>query len=170
MERFQRLIPIEKWSIPMALALFAAISTVILVARIGIIKSALSDDPFLAYADVFPGQPGSAAVVRDFVCFQTGLPSPTDVSKECMYQPQTGPFSQLTVAVWDGLIVRLDFSVRENAMTMGDLLLWWGDSKYVSAGEFGLLTWPERRLTARGYFPNRRFTHLSPVSHIAFTL
>jgi hypothetical protein len=166
MERFQRLIPIEKLVLPLAFALFAAIIPATLFGGLGIVTPETLDDPFLAYADVFPGQPGSAAIARDFVCNQVTLPSSADVSEVCIYYPLTGPFSQVNVMVWDGLIVGTNFSIRERTMTMGDLILWWGDAELSSAGEWGMLRWGEQCRIATGHFPNGRYTHFSPVSHV----
>src|SRR5262245_52197629 len=165
----QRLIPIEKLSFPLAFVLFLAISMATLLARIGIVTPETLDDPFHAYADIFPGQPRSAALVREFLCRETPHPSPADVVEECVYASPTGSFSQIRVVVWDSMIVRLDFSVRANMLRVGELLIWWGSDELECDDGAGILRWPERKQVATGYFPNGRLTYFSSVSQVSFT-
>src|SRR5262245_30880283 len=107
----QRLISVEKLAISLAFVLFTAISAATLLARVGIVQPATPDNPFLSYADVFPGQLRRAAVMRDFVCFDKVFPSPADVSEQCAFLPENGLFFQVNVTVWDGVITQLIFTL-----------------------------------------------------------
>ncbi len=166
----QRFIPIERLMFPLVFALLAAISAASLLARTEVLMPKPLDDPFLTYSDVFPGQTWSTALAQRFSCFESTLPSVADVSEECVYHPEGGPFSQVHVIIWDGVIMWLDFTARENVLTFGDLSLWWGKAEFDSYSEFVRLRWPDRRVIAVVQSQTTHITYFSPVRHISFTL
>jgi len=163
--RFRRVL----LTISMVFALFTTIVAVTFLAKIEVLRPEPLNDPLLAYADVFPGQSLSISRAHEFSCYPRSNPRPVDVFAECVLRPQSGLFSQVNVLIWNGLIIRLVFRVHEHTVTVGDLLLWWGNAEFTWVGENGIFRWPERRLRVRGYFPTGRLTYFSPVSQVSFT-
>ncbi len=126
--------------------------------------------PFLAYSDIFPGQLWSSVLANRFSCSQVTLPSWGDLYDECLYRPQTGPFSYVDIMIWDGIVTYVDFTVRENALTVGNLWLWWGDTDYISGDKMVVMRWPELDRIAIVSIPYGHYSYLSPVHQVSFTM
>ena len=127
-------------------------------------------NPFLSYQHVFPGHPWNNALTKQFSCLQVALPSPDGLYDECIYRQQTGPFSQVSVIVWNRTIIFLNFSVRKNSLVSGDLLLWWRQSELVSDHSHILLKFPDWGLSALATISGGRYAHFAPVRHVVFTM
>lgn len=171
---FWRIIPVERLRFRVLVALFTLMSMATLgttlLARMRFTAQQLPDNPFLAYADIFPGQPWSSALAREFSCFHRTIPSPADVSEECIYHPQRGTFSQMTVTIWDGVVTRLEFTVRDNSLAVGDLAVWWGRPEVsVLYREWITLHWPHSGVHATAWSRHGEFSYFLPLHHVIFT-
>jgi hypothetical protein len=130
--------------IPITMAV--AFTVLIIGARVLGASLPLPPDPFEAYADLFPGQPRSAAVASGFSCpasfFNPGaVPLPIET---CVFWPVTGPFSQIIVSVSQDEIRQLRFILRGTALKMPDLIAWWGAPLIEDVGEVRQYHWTVR--------------------------
>jgi hypothetical protein len=126
-------------------------------------------DPFLAYASLFPGQPWGSVLAHEFLCYQSVMPSPADLSEGCDYHPETGQISQVYVTTWDGFITRASFTIRDNGLRVGDLALLWGEPELVSFGSgVESFRWPDRGIVALMLPQNGQDTYFSPVVQVNF--
>src|SRR5258705_10501116 len=80
-------------------------------------------DPFAVFSGIFPGQQVNTRRLeaQGYSCWLDPLPTIADISEHCSQDLQTGPFSHITVTIWDGNIKQLTLKARENALTIGDL-------------------------------------------------
>ncbi len=78
-------------------------------------------DPFPAYADVFPGQPGSAVEAKAFSCKQDYDHINYPEYVYCMFTPISGVFSRVEAKISNGTIYQLTFTMRDNTIRVGDL-------------------------------------------------
>ena len=161
---------IQGWRFSLLLALLGVMSAAtfvtILFSRIGLIGRESIGDPFLAYASIVPGQHWGGTLEHEFSCSASTMPSPVIVGNECVNHLHTGPLSQVDVTIWDGFIIRANFTLRENVLRIGDLVLLWGKPD-IRLGQYAALTWDNRRAIAVAYLsPSRRFDYLLSVSHV----
>jgi hypothetical protein len=98
-------------------------------------------DPFAEFADVFPGQPKSAAAARGFSCPAGAYGAPDEY---CFLNPTMGVFSQVGVSVSGGIIRQIDFTMRGYNLRLGTLILLWGMPQLIERN----LVWPARGVTA----------------------
>lgn len=77
-------------------------------------------NPFTTFADIFPGQPGSAIEAHDFSCIDHDYYG-NSAEEHCFFQPETGTFSSVDVLIYQGAIIKTTFLLRENGLTVGDL-------------------------------------------------
>ena len=127
-------------------------------------------DPFAAFTDFFPGQSLDTRMLEaeGFSCYFDTLPSPSDITERCARVLQTGPFSQISVTIWDGIVKWLDLNVRENELTVGDLSLRWGIPEVHMSGSWVNLSWRNRCITGSGWSPSGRFTYFQALSWVSF--
>jgi hypothetical protein len=85
-------------------------------------------NPFVQYAAVMPGQPKTTLPDDRFRC--TGIP----YYLLCVERPTSGPFSRINAIVNGNTIENVHFTVREHALTVGDLILLWGRPDHVQYG------------------------------------
>jgi hypothetical protein len=128
-------------------------------------------NPFLPYSDILPGQHWNAGLKPLFSCYPSlSLPSPADVREECVYAPLGGPFSSLHVTVWDGIVNRLDFTIRDHGLSQGDLSLLWGKPESAGCGRTMIWKWQAERLSVFGVSDMRACTYFTPIFQVALTL
>jgi hypothetical protein len=128
-------------------------------------------DPFVAFADYFPGQLVDMRLfeAQGFSCSPVGVPVPVDIGERCVLDLQTGRFTQISVTIWDGIVKQLDFKVRDNSLTVGNLALLWGSPRFLMNGNRVNVNWPIRRITrGSGWSQNGRFTYFQALSQISF--
>jgi hypothetical protein len=125
-------------------------------------------DPFAAFADLFPGQPLDIRVLKaeKLSCYLDTLPALADVTERCTRALPTGPFSQINVTSWDGVVKSLDLRVRENGLSVGDLSLQWGYPEVHFYGNWVTLSWPKQHITGVGWSTTRHFTYFQALSFI----
>lgn len=159
-------------SLLIPLIMVAPFTILIISARVLGASRPLPPDPFSAYADVFPGQPRSAATAFGFSCPASYFNPDTArfPVETCVFWPATGPFSQIRVTIWDGIIRRLDFAVRENSLTLGDSLFLWGTPEVLRNGDWVHIRWPDHPIIALVWLHRGHFTYFQTLSTISFTL
>ena len=96
-------------------------------ANVGVRSLALTasvpSNPFVAYADIFPGQPASAIEARRFSCPSVYDDYQPPTGLYCTLTPVDDVFSNVTVVIFGGTIHQMTFIMRENRLTVGDLEL-----------------------------------------------
>jgi hypothetical protein len=122
--------------------------------------------PFSDYATIWPGQPRSAVVAMGISCNPYNS---TGRSDYCTHAPAASPFSLIGVTVLDGVVSRVDFAVREGALTVGELALLWGRPHIRLYRQSATLEWHDIGASATGWAENARFSYFMPVSSISFT-
>ena len=129
-------------------------------------------DPFAAFTDIFPGQqPDIRFLEADgFSCWLESQPSPADISYRCYLDLQTGAFSRISLTLWDETVRRLDFTVRANALAVGDLIELWGSSEIHMNGNLVLVNWSDYHIIASGSSPNGRFSYFQNLTVISFAM
>jgi hypothetical protein len=80
-------------------------------------------DPFSAYVDIFPGQHMSAVRARGFLCNSTYDYYHDPAVEDCTFTPAAGVISGVNVAVSEDVIRQITFTMRENSLKVGDLVL-----------------------------------------------
>ncbi|MEZ4671228.1 MAG: hypothetical protein R3E39_25265 [Anaerolineae bacterium] len=101
--------------------------TVFTVAGIGVSVAGHSSQPlvdaFNSYLDIFPGQPISAVVERGFCCRLVENYYTTPTEEHFALIPPTGIFSIIEVVASSQSVQKVKFTLNENALRLGDLLL-----------------------------------------------
>lgn len=84
-------------------------------------------NPLSSFADVFPGQPVSAAQVRGFTCLLSAYGGTATPNQYCNLQQMEGAFSLVSVIVDGNMIREISFRLRDNSLNVGDLITLWGE-------------------------------------------
>jgi hypothetical protein len=144
--------------------LFAALITLIAAALTQPIDRGL--DPFSPYQWVV------AAGAEELSCqdrptFENWENS-TITGQLCGLYPQTGPFNQIHVVRGEPSSP-VYFTVRDGALTIGDLALLWGRPEVITMDwERMSLRWSDRGVTATVISWRRRFSYYLPVERVVF--
>jgi hypothetical protein len=126
-------------------------------------------DPFAAYADVFPGQPISALEARGFVCTLWEDDYYHEASeRHCSLHLETGDFTDLVAFSSSKIISRISFMIRDNAISMGDLVGWLAISEFRLQGSL-LFIWRGNVGVARFIHPNKKFSILRRMWLVTLT-
>ena len=83
-----------------------------------------SSNPFLEYADFFPGQSASAVQNSPFSCHAV-YPYLSGIEKHCNFHPSSGTFSSIDLTVDYRVIVSITFILRDTSVRVGELRGWW---------------------------------------------
>jgi len=131
-------------------------------------------NPFSAYADLLPGQPRSALVLRRFSCSyerETNIESfQSPISQYCVLLPETGAFDHIGVMLSDNVIKRVAFSLGDNSLTVGDLAVWWGRPEIgVSYREWMTVYWPDIGISVKAWAEQGQFSYSLPLRFVTFT-
>lgn len=165
--------PVGGQQFSIVLALFVLMSMGIFVSTLPsrLTEQSPVSDLFLAYVNVFPGQPASATALEEhgFLCFMDTLPSPADASEYCSSTPQTGLFSRMNVTIWDGVVTRVEFTVNENLLSVGHLALLWGRPEDIQVvGNIATARWSIPGATVLAIFAyDQRFSYFAPVAQVS---
>ena len=100
-------------------------------------------NPFLEYADLFPGQSVSAVNARSFSCHSTN--NYYESEETCASTVASGVVASIDIVISEGLIGQTTFTLRDNTFKVGDLILLFGES--------ALQTYPHRAYFSwQGFF------------------
>jgi len=80
-------------------------------------------DLFSGYMDIFPGQSVSAVKARGFLCRSAYNFDRDPMEEVCAFTPAADIVSNIYVTASKDVIRQITFRMRENALTVGDLLL-----------------------------------------------
>jgi hypothetical protein len=152
----------------LTLGLLTAVTAVTTLARPSTQGS--SADPFAVYAAIFPGQRADSQSMHQsgFLCQIDTFPAPADVAERCVYAPMTGTLSAINVVLWDGIVERLDFTLRQGAFSIGDLTLLWGSPQLQTTGQWVSLNWPERHINGSSWSEGGHFSYFQSVRQLSF--
>jgi hypothetical protein len=137
-----------------------------IVISLALTRSEPREDPFAPYADLWPGAPKSALIEGEFSCSRTAI-----LGEYCVMAPRDGPYSQIDAVILNGLITQIGFNVRENRVTVGDLVLRWGRPKrqLTRTDQGGILSWPSHGVVAIVTLPSSGTPdYFLSVQHISF--
>lgn len=122
-------------------------------------------DPLSIYREVLPGQSESAVMAREFSCY--AQPPTADHNAWCTYGPTGSPFYLVYVTLKKGIITRIDFAARKNALMVGDLPRSWGRPEIQLYGKSAILKWPEVGVSANGWTESGQFSYFMPVVRLS---
>ena len=127
-------------------------------------------DRFAGFSDLFPGQQVDARQIEvaGFSCLLETAPVPADTSLRCSRDLGTGPFSHVSVVLWDGVVNQFEVTVREQSLRLGDLVLLWGDPEISVTNSLVMMRWPAAGIIAVGRSFDAPVTYLQTISNISF--
>ena len=91
--------------------------------------SAPPPNPFLEYADIFPGQPISAVEARTFSCWSNHNYYDS-LERACSSELTSGVFATVDMLTSDDTIREITFTLRENIFNVGNLVLLFGNPNF----------------------------------------
>jgi hypothetical protein len=142
------------------------LTTAVLVGWITLIwQNGQAANPFADYEDLFPGQPQSNAMAQTFSCLANAA---TESSKFCTYAPAGSPFSFISITLSDHDVKWLDFTVRDDTLTIGDLARLWGRPQ-IRLHHAANFDWPDLGISAAGWTEGSEFTYFIPISRVSLT-
>jgi hypothetical protein len=125
-------------------------------------------NPFASFADVFPGQPRSSLIARRFSCLTVGYDTARAAPDEtCVLLPASGLFAQVEVIVSRSLIREITFTLREDTLRVGDLMLFWGEPTVTIYSRSVYLYWRSRGVFAIVVGYSERFSLQLPVRRVS---
>ncbi len=124
--------------------------------------------PFASFADIFPGQPDDSIKTRGFYCIMT--PSDAHSSDEhCIVKLETGSISEIRILISQHLIRQIQFTLREDLLRLGDLMLLLGTpNNHQNAHTIGFV-WPGSGIYASADSETRVFSPLIHLRMVSFT-
>jgi hypothetical protein len=151
-------------------SLFVGVAAMTFLIRVSIPVQKL--DPFAAYADIFPGHLGDIRVLetKGYSCRDVLPPARGDVNQTCLSNGKTEQVSTITVAISDGTVTRLDFRLRDGALTLGDLVLEWGAPEIQMSAIGVRLLWRAKHISALGNTNGSGFTYFESALWLSFEL
>jgi hypothetical protein len=124
-------------------------------------------DPFAPYADILPGQSREGVSARGFNCqFVTG----PHFEEICTLTPEASVFAtiQPTIAVNTGRISRVVFWLREKTLTVGDLVILWGEPEIAIYSRTANFRWNNVHVVAIPETYDGDFSYWLPIAYVAF--
>ena len=79
-------------------------------------------NPFLDYANLFPGRPISALEGKGFSCWNSHTKDGS-FAPACSVTPPSGAFSAINLFISNGVIRQISFILRDDTLRAGDLIL-----------------------------------------------
>lgn len=124
-------------------------------------------DPFAPYVDILPGQSQDAVLQQGFNCQINIAPV---FHETCSLTPETGMFSEIQVwiAFDTGRVSRVVFEPREKALTLGDLVVLWGNPEIDIYGRIANLRWRNAHVVAIPQTDQGEFSYWLPIGYVAF--
>jgi hypothetical protein len=127
-------------------------------------------NPFAAFADVFPGQPRSAAFARGFSCASANAHETyQDIPEEtCIFRPESEPFFMVQMFLYGDTIRQVDFRMHENTIRVGDLIALWGHPEADAYSRSIFLYWRSQGIFALVPWESGQFSLFLPVRRVYF--
>ena len=128
-----------------------------------------SSNPFLAYADIFPGQPTSAIQARGFSCPSDLDYNDATVGTFCRTTPTDGVFSQIYVIISNGIIRNVNFIMRDKTLMVGDLEIVLGVPLIHKYPQTPFFIWISKNITVKATIVYAgRFSLFLPIWGVSF--
>jgi hypothetical protein len=153
--------------------------TTITTIVIGVIIAAHREmaDPFSVFSDLFGDDARQAALVRGFRCQDTELHSYSQiVSGYCAQRSADKTFSGTYLTLSGNVANEVSFSLRDNALALGDLVVLWGKPEIRLYCEVMVASWPARHIMVLVAPPPRSparraggINYFLPVIAVSFT-
>src|SRR4026207_857687 len=97
--------------------------TILILCTRGLARNTLPpSSPFASFADIFPGQSDDSIKARGFFCIM----SPDRSDEHCVLKLETGSISGVRVLIAQHMILQIQFTLREDLLKLGDLMLFLG--------------------------------------------
>lgn len=128
-------------------------------------------NPFLAYAEIFPGNPESALAGKGFTCLDKAKSyyyAYTEI--QCVVSPADGDFVMIEVAVYSGIIHEISFLMRDSSLMLGDVVRLFNVSDFKSNAHGIVFSWEGSTGTAWSCPDIKGITLFCPVQRITFML
>jgi hypothetical protein len=123
-------------------------------------------DVFSSHTGIL-GQGKSASLVQGFSCGVGAYPILPD--EYCTHDLATGPFSRVGLVIGNGVVSRIDFTVRANDIRIGDAILLWGRPNVHTRGRVVDLFWTGSGVSASAVSPNGQFSYFLTLWSVSFT-
>ncbi len=125
-------------------------------------------NPFLEYADVFPGQPMGAEALSVFSCATTNNYYVLgEVS--CVFVPVSRIFERVETVIADGIIYQTTFTLRDNIFKNGDLVDLFGKSSFRTFPRKAYFFWRELFVIVSTFATSKHDPLLNSVWSVSFT-
>lgn len=127
-------------------------------------------NPFASFADLLPRTPRSAIQAWGFVCPQSGEDDFEHyMGSTCILWPTEGLFAQVDVVISEGDIRQTVFTVSEDTLRVGDLMVLWGTPEIRRYSRSVYLLWRSHRTFAWASDYPGQMSPFLPVWKIYFT-
>ncbi len=155
-----------------SLGLLAIFSLLTLLSFFPIQFMTLADNlagAMVAYTDVLPGQPRSAAAAHGFVCSSQTVSGPAQ--NFCTLYPEKGPFFEiyLHISSIDQSIQQISFIMRGNSFRVGDLELLSGLNYRTSHSHVIYYSWRNYFLAVMTDMVDNHRTYFHLISNITIS-
>lgn len=124
-------------------------------------------NPFLEFADIFPGQPESAVYAYPFLC-RANYAYDYASEKHCNFRPSGGIFSVIDLIVEHSVIIQATFMIRDTSVRLGDLKSWWETNPVQAYPRVVFFFLPEWAILARTSDHGKHSPPFSPVWSVTF--
>ncbi|MEO8606290.1 MAG: hypothetical protein ABI690_00285 [Chloroflexota bacterium] len=165
---------IPRRRLPTNLLIVLILLTVFTVISLGVRTLALylapSTDPFAFFAEMLPGQSGSAIEGQPFSCYWED--DEYQIARQhCAMQVTTGAFAGVGIVISKaGIIQYATFMLRPNTLLLGDLMVLLGSPTFHRYGADMEFSWPDRGVTASAMVGRQKFSPFVPLWIVSFTL
>lgn len=122
-------------------------------------------NPFLTYTDMLTTSTEpiySATAVPGVNCSIVG----SGEREYCTISPSDGPFWHVMGIFTNGTIRWNGFAVRDNTLTLGDLMMLWDRPVTHLYQESALFEWPALGISATGWTESRQFDYHIPITRV----
>jgi hypothetical protein len=125
-------------------------------------------NPFLEYADFFPGKSESVLQNSPFSCDLIYSYRST-IEKRCNFNPSSGTFSSVGLTVDYNVIVSITFILRDTSVRVGELQAWWETKPVHAFLNVSFFFLPESVIIARTSSHSEDSSLFSPVWSVSIT-
>lgn len=127
-------------------------------------------NPFLQFADYFPGRPASVLRGSPFACHAI-YPYLSSIEKHCSFMPADGLFSSVDVTIDNNTIASITFILHEpSSVRVGQIELWWNTDAVRPYPNHVFFFLPEAVMIARTtHYNNGHSPLFSPVWSVSIS-
>ena len=124
-------------------------------------------DPYAVVSDFFDGDARQVALAHGFTCHNPDYPAtPSDF---CRQLNSAQGNSSIFVRISGGIVKEVGLQSGKNTLTLGDLILLWGEPHTQRYCETDVDSWASHQLIAEAALPRtRQINFFQPISTISF--